>query len=58
MALATTLVVFLFAYLNLNRWHWHFSYGALAWVFGLLMIAGVATFDPAIASGIARCPSR
>ncbi len=53
-ALATTIVVFLFAYLNLNRWHWHFSYAALAWVFGLLMIAGVATFDPAIASGIAR----
>jgi diguanylate cyclase (GGDEF)-like protein/PAS domain S-box-containing protein len=53
-ALATTVVVFLFAYLNLNRWHDHFSYGALAWIFGLLLIAGVAIFDPAVASGIAR----
>ncbi len=53
-ALATTIVVFLFTYLNLNRWHWHFSYAALAWVFGLFLIAGVATFDPAVAAGIAR----
>ncbi|MBX3571467.1 MAG: EAL domain-containing protein [Mesorhizobium sp.] len=53
-SLAATFVVFLFAYLNLNRWHDHFSYGALAWIFGLAMIAGVAIFDPAIAAGIAR----
>ncbi|MHB2265392.1 EAL domain-containing protein [Aliihoeflea sp. PC F10.4] len=53
-ALATTIIVFLFAYLNLNRWHWHFSYAALAWVIGLMGIAGVATFDPEIAAGIAR----
>jgi len=52
--LATTFVVFLFAYLNLNRWHGHFSYGALAWVAALLLIAGVAIIDPAIAAGIAR----
>jgi diguanylate cyclase (GGDEF)-like protein/PAS domain S-box-containing protein len=53
-ALAATFVVFLFTYLNLNRWHGHFSYGALVWVFGLLLIAGVAVVDPAIAAGIAR----
>ena len=53
-ALATTIVVFLFAYLNLNRWHWHFSYAAIAWIIGLMGMAGVATFDPAIAAGIAR----
>jgi diguanylate cyclase (GGDEF)-like protein/PAS domain S-box-containing protein len=52
--LAATFVVFLFAYLNLNRWHGHFSYGALAWILGLLLIAGVAVIDPAVASGIAR----
>lgn len=52
--LATTFVVFLFAYLNLNRWHGHFSYGALAWVASLLLIAGVAIIDPAVAAGIAR----
>ncbi|TPI21885.1 MULTISPECIES: EAL domain-containing protein [unclassified Mesorhizobium] len=53
-ALAATFVVFLFAYLNLNRWHGHFSYGALVWIFGLLLIAGVAIVDPAVAAGIAR----
>ncbi len=53
-ALATTFVVFLFAYLNLNRWHGHFSYGALVWILGLLLIAGVAIVDPAVAAGIAR----
>ncbi len=53
-ALAATLVVFLFAYLNLNRWHGHFSYGALAWILGLVLIAGVAIIDPPVAAGIAR----
>ncbi|WP_425299204.1 EAL domain-containing protein [Pseudaminobacter soli (ex Zhang et al. 2022)] len=52
--LAATFVVFLFAYLNLNRWHGHFSYGALVWMAGLALIAGVAVIDPAVAAGIAR----
>ena len=53
-ALAAIFVVFLFAYLNLNRWHGHFSYGAVLWILGLLLIAGVAIIDPAVAAGIAR----
>ena len=53
-SLAATFVVFLFAYLNLNRWHNHFSYGALAWILGLGLIAVVAIVDPSIAAGIAR----
>lgn len=53
-SLAATLVVFLFTYLNLNRWHGHFSYGALAWILGLVLIAGVAIIDPSVAAGIAR----
>lgn len=53
-ALAATLVVFLFTYLNLNRWHLHFSYGALVWVLALVLLAGVALFDPSIAAGVAR----
>ncbi len=53
-ALAASLVIFLFTYLNLNRWHDHFSYGAVTWVLGLLALAGVAVFDPPVASGIAR----
>ncbi|MBN9071467.1 MAG: EAL domain-containing protein [Rhizobiales bacterium] len=53
-ALAGTLVIFLFAYLNLNRWHGHFSYGAIIWVLGLLAAAGVSVYDPAMAAGAAR----
>ncbi len=53
-SLAATFVVFLFTYLNLNRWHGHFSYGVLVWIVGLLLIAGVAVVDPAVAAGIAR----
>lgn len=53
-ALAVTLVLFLFAYLNLNRWHSNFSYGAVLWVVFLLGLAGVALFDPPLASGVAR----
>ena len=53
-SLAATFVVFLFAYLNLNRWHGHFSYGALLWIAGLGLIAGVAVVDPAVAAGTAR----
>ena len=53
-ALAGTLLVFLFAYLNLNRWHGHFSYGIFAWIVVLAAIAGVAIYDPAIAAGLAR----
>src|SRR5690606_27789651 len=53
-ALAATFVVFLFTYLNLNRWHGHFSYGALAWMLSLVLLAVVAIFDPPVAAGIAR----
>ncbi|ATU93842.1 sensor domain-containing phosphodiesterase [Phyllobacterium zundukense] len=53
-ALAATLVIFLFTYLNLNRWHDNFSYGALTWILGLGIVSGVAIFDPPIAAGIAR----
>ncbi len=52
--LAAGLVVFLFTYLNLNRWHQHLSYATLAWILGLGLLFGVAIYDPAIASGIAR----
>jgi diguanylate cyclase (GGDEF)-like protein len=53
-ALAGTLLVFLFTYLNLNRWHGHFSYGVFAWIVGLAAVAGLSVYDPAIAAGLAR----
>jgi diguanylate cyclase (GGDEF)-like protein/PAS domain S-box-containing protein len=53
-ALASSLVIFLFTYLNLNRWHVHLGYATLAWMLGLAALFGVAIVDPSIAAGIAR----
>ncbi|MFN7126399.1 MAG: sensor domain-containing phosphodiesterase, partial [Allorhizobium sp.] len=53
-ALASSLVIFLFTYLNLNRWHVHLGYATLAWMLGLTVLFGVAIFDPSVAAGIAR----
>lgn len=53
-ALASSLVIFLFTYLNLNRWHAHLGHATFAWVIGLVLLYGVAIYDPSIASGIAR----
>lgn len=53
-ALASSLLIFLFTYLNLNRWHAHLGYATFAWMLGLALLFGVAIYDPSIASGIAR----
>ncbi|HDZ73377.1 MAG TPA: EAL domain-containing protein [Aurantimonas coralicida] len=53
-ALAFTLVVFLYAYLNLNRWHGLLSIFTVLWLAALGTLGAVAAFDPVIASGIAR----
>ncbi len=52
--LAATLLVFLFAYLNLSRWHVRYAHITGAWLVALAALLGVALFDPAVASGIAR----
>ena len=52
--LSATLLVFLFAYLNLSRWHVRYMHITIAWLVALAALIGVAVFDPAIASGIAR----
>ncbi len=52
--LAATLLVFLFAYLNLSRWHVRYMHITIAWLAALAALIGVAVFDPAVASGIAR----
>ncbi len=52
--LAATLLVFLFAYLNLIRWHVRYAHITIAWLAALAALIGVALFDPAVASGIAR----
>jgi len=52
--LAATLLVFLFAYLNLNRWHVRYVHITLLWLVFLGALVGLALYDPAVASGIAR----
>ena len=52
--LSATLLVFLFAYLNLSRWHVRYAHITIAWLTALAALIGVAVFDPAVASGIAR----
>jgi diguanylate cyclase (GGDEF)-like protein/PAS domain S-box-containing protein len=52
--LSATLLVFLFAYLNLSRWHVRYAHITIAWLVALTALIGVAVFDPAVASGIAR----
>jgi diguanylate cyclase (GGDEF)-like protein/PAS domain S-box-containing protein len=40
--------------LNLSRWHVRYAHITIAWLVALAALIGVAVFDPAIASGIAR----
>ncbi|GGD08282.1 EAL domain-containing protein [Aureimonas glaciei] len=53
-ALAFTLVVFLYAYLNLNRWHGVLSAFTLLWLSVLAGLGATAVFDPSVAAGLAR----
>lgn len=53
-ALAGTILVFLFTYLHLNRWHYHFSFGVILWLGALCGLAGMVVFDPVQAAGFAR----
>ncbi|TPW31508.1 EAL domain-containing protein [Martelella alba] len=53
-AVAFSLVVFLFTYLNLSRWHVHLGYATAAWGLAVMALFGVAIFDPSVATGIAR----
>ncbi|MET3601525.1 EAL domain-containing protein [Martelella mangrovi] len=53
-AVAFSLVVFLFTYLNLARWHAQLGYAAAAWGVLLMALFALALFDPPAAAGIAR----
>ena len=52
--LATSLIIFVYAYLSLNRWNKKLSICVIAWILGLIILMGVALFEPQIAAGIAR----
>ncbi len=52
--LAASFVVFVYAYLSLNRWHTQFAYLIMGWILALIIIMGIAIFEPDVAAGIAR----
>ena len=52
--LATSLIIFIYAYLSLSRWNKKLSIIVIAWVLALIILMGVAFFQPQIAAGIAR----
>lgn len=52
--LSTSLIVFVYAYLSLSRWNKKLSFVVIAWILGLVILMGVALFEPEIAAGIAR----
>ncbi len=55
-ALAFTLVVFLYAYLNLNRWHGILSAFTALWLVGLGGLGALAAFDPPWRPASRACP--
>ncbi|MDC9700930.1 MAG: EAL domain-containing protein [Alphaproteobacteria bacterium] len=49
-----TLLIFIFTFLKLRYWHVYFVYVVFFWLFCLLMLLGVALYQPPIAAGLAR----
>ncbi len=52
--LAISLIIFVYAYLSISRWNKKLSFFVIAWVLALIILMGVALFEPQIAAGIAR----
>jgi len=52
--LSASLIVFVYAYLSLARWNSRYSLAVIAWVLSLIIVMGVAVFQPDLAAGIAR----
>ncbi len=52
--IAATLLIFSYTYLHLARWHIRYSHVFIGWLTGLLILLGVAVFEPSVAAGIAR----
>ncbi len=52
--LAVSLIIFVYAYLNIVRWNKKLSFLMIAWILSLIILMGVAFFEPEIAAGIAR----
>ncbi|MEM9329861.1 MAG: EAL domain-containing protein [Pseudomonadota bacterium] len=52
--LSASFLVFIHAYLTLNRWNRKFSIITFGWVLALIILMGIAIFEPGVAAGMAR----
>ncbi|MEM7068920.1 MAG: EAL domain-containing protein [Pseudomonadota bacterium] len=52
--LSASLLIFLHAYLTLNRWNKRFTVVVFGWVLALIILMGIAIFEPGVAAGMAR----
>lgn len=53
-AIVATLGLFLFIHLNLNRWSDHMRWAVLVWTLAMMVLGVLVSYEPAIATGIAR----
>lgn len=51
---SASILILLFTYLTLHRWHVHYSHISGLWMIFLVVVLGLALFDPALGAGIAR----
>ena len=51
---SASILILLFTYLTLHRWHVRYLHATGIWLIFLIVVLGVALFDPSLGAGIAR----
>nr|WP_321445441.1 EAL domain-containing protein [uncultured Cohaesibacter sp.] len=51
---SASILILLFTYLTLHRWHVRYLHASGIWLIFLLVVLGVALYDPSLGAGIAR----
>lgn len=51
---STSILILLFTYLTLHRWHVRYLHASGIWLVFLIVVLGIALFDPSLGAGIAR----
>ncbi len=53
-AFSASILILLFTYLTLHRWHVRYLHASGVWLLFLVVVLGVALYDPSLGAGIAR----
>ena len=53
-AFSASILILLFTYLTLHRWHVRYLHASGVWLLFLIVVLGVALYDPSLGAGIAR----